>query len=376
MQRLWQSLFSRFDGVLFGAVLCLSVFGLVTLYTPLEGSVLFGRQVVWLLVVFLLFFVAIIPNYRFLKTGNLIFYSYLAMMLMLVLVLIFGESVLGAKRRFDLGFMSLQVSDPAKLVLVALLAKYFAKRHEMIGDFKHIIISGLYTLGIFGLVLIQPDFGAAMIIFSIWFGMLVVAGIKWRHIAVVVGLGLVALAFIWQFVFTPHQQQRVMTFLNPLEDIQGSGYNAYQSLITVGSGQVFGKGIGYGTQSKYLYLPEYETDFMFASFAEEWGFVGVIVLFFLYGVVVWRLLFFATRGVGNFEKLFAAGVTIFIFAHFLVHVGINIGVFPVTGTTIPFMSYGGSHLVTEFLGIAMVLGMSSRLRFEEKKDDDVGILNS
>ena len=354
----------------------MSVFGLVTLYTPLEGSVLFGRQVVWLLVVFLLFFVAIIPNYRFLKTGNLIFYSYLAMMLMLVLVLIFGESVLGAKRRFDLGFMSLQVSDPAKLVLVALLAKYFAKRHEMIGDFKHIIISGLYTLGIFGLVLIQPDFGAAMIIFSIWFGMLVVAGIKWRHIAVVVGLGLVALAFIWQFVFTPHQQQRVMTFLNPLEDIQGSGYNAYQSLITVGSGQVFGKGIGYGTQSKYLYLPEYETDFMFASFAEEWGFVGVIVLFFLYGVVVWRLLFFATRGVGNFEKLFAAGVTIFIFAHFLVHVGINIGVFPVTGTTIPFMSYGGSHLVTEFLGIAMVLGMSSRLRFEEKKDDDVGILNS
>jgi rod shape determining protein RodA len=264
---------------------------------------------------------------------------------------------LGARQRFDLGFFSLQVSDPAKLILIALLAKYFAKRHELISDFKHILVSGFYVLVIFGLVLIQPDFGSAMIIFIIWFGMVLVAGIRFRHVAIVFLLGVIALGGMWQFVFQDYQKDRIMTFVDPLADVQGTGYNAYQSTITVGSGQVLGKGIGYGTQSKFLYLPEYETDFIFAAFAEEWGLVGVTVLFTLFGLVIWRLLYHATMAVGNFEKLFATGVAILLLAHFFIHVGINIGVLPVTGTTVPFLSYGGSHLMTEFLAVAMVLGM-------------------
>lgn len=357
MGKIWRTLFSGFDGILFGAMMCLTIFGLVTMYSPIEENIYFNRQIIWVLVVMVVFFLAIIPNYRFLRTGNIIFYSYLFIILLLLLVLFFGEMTLGARQRFDLGFFSLQVSDPAKLILIALLAKYFAKRHELISDFKHILVSGFYVLVIFGLVLIQPDFGSAMIIFIIWFGMVLVAGIRFRHVAIVFLLGVIALGGMWQFVFQDYQKDRIMTFVDPLADVQGTGYNAYQSTITVGSGQVLGKGIGYGTQSKFLYLPEYETDFIFAAFAEEWGLVGVTVLFTLFGLVIWRLLYHATMAVGNFEKLFATGVAILLLAHFFIHVGINIGVLPVTGTTVPFLSYGGSHLMTEFLAVAMVLGM-------------------
>ncbi len=358
MRSIWRTLFSGFDGILFGAIMCLTVFGLVTMYSPVEENIFFSRQIIWILIVVVLFFIAIIPNYRFLRTGNSIFYLYLITILLLILVLFFGEVTLGARQRFDLGFFSLQVSDPAKLILIALLAKYFAKRHELIGDFKHILVSGFYVLIVFGLILVQPDFGSAMIIFAIWFGMVLVAGIRFRHVAVVFTLGMIALGGMWQFVFQDYQKDRIMTFVDPLSDIQGTGYNAYQSTVTVGSGQVLGKGIGYGTQSKFLYLPEYETDFIFAAFAEEWGLIGVLVLFILFGLVVWRLLYHATVAVSNFEKLFATGVAILLLAHFFIHVGINIGVLPVTGTTIPFLSYGGSHLLTEFVAIAMVLGMS------------------
>jgi rod shape determining protein RodA len=149
-----------------------------------------------------------------------------------------------------------------------------------------------------------------------------------------------------------------MTFLDPLSDIQGAGYNAYQSTVAIGSGEMFGKGIGYGTQSKLLFLPEYETDFIFAAYAEEWGMVGVVLLFVLFSIVVWRLMHHAINGDTNFEKLFAAGVCMLLVAHFFVHIGMNIGLLPVTGTTIPFLSYGGSHLLTEFLAIGMVMGMS------------------
>ncbi len=358
MRSLWRTLFSGFDGLLFGAMMCLTVFGLVTMYSPVEENIFFNRQIIWVSIATILFFIAIIPNYRFLRTGNTIFYLYLVIVALLVLVLFFGEMTLGARQRFDLGFFSLQVSDPAKLILITLLAKYFAKRHELIGDFKHILVSGFYVLIVFGLILVQPDFGSAIIIFAIWFGMVLVAGIRFRHIAVVFILGMVALGGMWQFVFQDYQKDRIMTFVDPLSDIQGTGYNAYQSTVTVGSGQVLGKGIGYGTQSKFLYLPEYETDFIFAAFAEEWGLVGVLVLFVLFGIVIWRLLYHATMAVNNFEKLFATGVVILLFAHFFIHVGINIGVLPVTGTTVPFLSYGGSHLLTEFVAIAMVLGMS------------------
>jgi rod shape determining protein RodA len=143
-----------------------------------------------------------------------------------------------------------------------------------------------------------------------------------------------------------------------MADIHGAGYNAYQSTVAVGSGQMLGKGIGYGTQSKLRFLPEYQTDFIFAAFAEEWGFVGIVIVFSLYGVLFIRIITFASRGASNFETFFAFGVFFYFLAHFTLHVGINLGILPVTGTTIPFMSYGGSHLLAEFLALGILSGMN------------------
>jgi rod shape determining protein RodA len=145
--------------------------------------------------------------------------------------------------------------------------------------------------------------------------------------------------------------------LHPLADIRGAGYNAYQSTIAIGSGEVTGKGVGLGTQSKLRFLPEYHTDFIFAAYAEEWGFVGVILLFGLYALVVTRVLLTALHGADNFVTLFGAGVGIMLVSHFLVHIGMNMGLLPVTGTTVPFMSYGGSHLLVEFAALGMLMGM-------------------
>lgn len=352
-----KTFFGGFDVTLFLSVIGLSLMGLVTMYSHVGDNEFFNRQLIWIAAATIALLMAMVPDYRFLRMGNTAFFLYLFTIGLLLLVLMIGEITLGAQSRFDLGFFSFQPSDPAKLVLIIVLAKYFAKRHELIGDFRHIIVSGMYALGIFGLVFIQPDFGSAIILFFVWLGMVLVSGIKLRHLLTVFLLGAVAFGILWQFVFLPYQKERIMTFLDPLSDIQGAGYNAYQSTVAIGSGQLFGKGIGYGTQSKLLFLPEYETDFIFAAYAEEWGLIGVLLLFTLFGLVVWRLLSSAVHGATNFERLFAAGVCMLFVAHFFVHIGMNIGLLPVTGTTVPFLSYGGSHLLTEFLAIGMVMGM-------------------
>ncbi len=355
--RVFRTLFASIDWWLISAVFFLTLLGLTTMYTFDGNNTYFSQQVVWISIATVALFASLIPDYRFLRTGNTTFFIYAFVFLLLVLVLFLGDTVKGAQSRFNLGFFSLQPSDPAKLALIALLAKYFSKRHEVIGDFKHILVSGAYAFLFFGIVFIQPDFGSAIILFCIWFGMILVSGIRFRHLAVVFTIGIIAFGCLWQFVFLDYQKDRIRTFLDPLADIQGTGYNAYQSTIAVGSGQVWGKGVGYGTQSKLEFLPEYETDFIFAAFAEEWGLVGVGLLFVIFGVVIWRLLAHALYAATNFERLFAVGVAILFISHFTIHIGMNIGLLPVTGTTVPFLSYGGSHLLTEFVGVGMVIAM-------------------
>ena len=215
----------------------------------------------------------------------------------------------------------------------------------------------MYAALVFILVALQPDFGGAIIVFLVWLCMVLVSGLSRAHLFAVLFVGAAAFIGLWFFGFHDYQKQRILTFINPSGDIRGAGYNAYQSTIAVGSGQLLGKGIGYGTQSKLRFLPEYQTDFVFAAFAEEWGFIGIIIVFALFGVIFWRILVAAMRGASNFETLFAFGVLFYLAAHFCLHVGINMGLLPVTGTTIPFMSYGGSHIVAEFLALGMLCGM-------------------
>jgi rod shape determining protein RodA len=188
--------------------------------------------------------------------------------------------------------------------------------------------------------------------------MVLVSGISKKHLAIVVGLGLIGATGLWFFGLHDYQRARIVAFVNPAADIHGSGYNAYQAVVATGSGQLVGKGIGYGTQSKLRFLPEYETDFIFAAFAEEWGFIRVTIVLILYGLLLARLLSIARKSATNFDALFTMGVAFVLSAHILIHAGINLGVLPVTGTTIPFMSYGGSHIVMEFAALGIVASLA------------------
>ena len=361
-----KTLGKNIDWMLFSSVVLLSLAGLVTMNSFVGTSNLFERQIIWLSISIIIFFIASSVDWSFLKSTRVIVILFAISVGLLFLLFIFGSIFKGAQSWFNLGAFSFQPVDPIKLVVILILAKYFSRRHIEIANIRHILVSGFYVFTIFTLVFLQPDFGSAIIIFFLWLGMVLVSGISKKHLLAVFLVGLVSFGGLWLFVFQPYQKDRIKNFIHPLTDIRGTGYNAYQSTIAVGSGQFFGKGIGYGTQSKLQFLPEYQTDFIFAAFAEEWGFAGAILLFILYGIVFWRMLKISSRGGSNFEILFGLGLAILFIIHSIVHIGMNIGLLPVTGNTLPFMSYGGSHLITEFLGLGMMMGMRRSSRAVNK----------
>lgn len=350
--------FKHIDWLLVAFVIPIIAAGLITMKSFVGDTRFFQQQLIWAGVSFFVFLFLSFFDFRFLKKTKVLMVLYLFFLLLLSSLFIFGSTVKGATSWFDLGSFSFQPVDFMKLVIIIILAKYFSRRHVEINNPKHILISALYALVPFLLVFIQPDFGSAIIIFLIWFGMTLVSGISKKHLLVVFGIGAAAFIILWSFVFQPYQKARIETFLNPLADIQGVGYNAYQSTIAVGSGQIIGKGVGYGTQSRLQFLPEYETDFIFAAFSEEWGFVGSLTILILYVLLIWRILRIAMYASTNFEMLFGLGVAIMIIAHTIVNIGMNIGLMPVTGITLPFMSYGGSHLLTLFVALGMLMGMN------------------
>lgn len=354
----------KIDWYIVGALVPIIAMGLVTMNSFTKAGQaglwggLFERQLVWTCVAFIVLFAISFIDFRFLRRTAVIVTLYAISVFLLLLLFVLGNISHGAASWFNLGLFSIQPSDPLKLVLILLLAKYFTRRHVEIAHIRHIIVSGIYAAIPFVLVALHPDFGSAITIFFIWFGMVLVSGISRKHLFLVLAIGAISFALLWNFGFREYQKDRILNFVHPLADIQGSGYNAYQAMITVGSGQFLGKGIGYGTQSRLNFLPEYETDFIFAAYAEEWGFVGVVLLFLLYGIIIVRIFVWAMRGETNFETLYGVGLAIFFMTHLIINIGMNIGLLPVTGIPVPFMSYGGSHLVTEFLGLGILMGMS------------------
>jgi rod shape determining protein RodA len=284
--------------------------------------------------------------------------AYFVTLALLALLLVAVHKVMGARSWFTLGSLSFQPADLAKLTLIALLAKYLSRRHVDIARLKYVVVSALYAGAIILLVLVQPDLGTAVILSAVWLGMMLVSGISKKHLAIVALLAVLGATALWFGGLHDYQRARIAAFINPASDIRGAGYNAYQATIAVGSGELLGKGIGYGTQSKLRFLPEYQTDFIFAAFAEEWGFVGVVLLLLLYGLLVARLIDIAKRAGTNFDAFFTLGVAILFMAHLFIHAGISLGLLPVTGTTIPFMSSGGSHLIAEFAALGIVSSLS------------------
>ncbi len=343
---------------LFVIPIALSLLGILTMH-PFDGaSSLAPKQFIWLGIALTGYVVCATLDMRFIRRTSVIITGYSILLGLLALLLVATHAVMGAKSWFTFGGFSLQPADPGKIIFIALLAKFFSRRHMEIGDFRHIIVSGAYAAAPILLLLLEPDLGTAAIFAAIWFGMVLVSGISKKHLAVVLLVGLVAMGALWFGGLHSYQRARIMTFINPASDIHGRGYNAYQATVAAGSGQILGKGVGYGTQSKLRFLPEYETDFIFAAFAEEWGFIGVALVLLLYGLLLARILAIASRSATNFDSFFTIGVSILILAHVFIHAGINLGMLPVTGTTIPFMSYGGSHLLMEYVALGIVASLA------------------
>ena len=297
-----------FDWILICSIIPILLGGLATMTSFGEAGTFFSKQLIFIGIGLVLATILAKSDLRFFRDSRYVVLAYGFSIALLVLVVLVGKTVKGAQSWFTFGSFSFQPTDIVKLAVVAVLAKYFSRRHIEIARIKHLFVSVLYVLVPIGLIMLQPDFGSAMVIGILWLGMALISGISKKHILIVVGTGIVAFLIAWVAFFKPYQKARIETFFNPTADIRGSGYNAYQSVIAVGSGGVFGKGFGYGTQSRLNYLPEYQTDFIFAAFAEEWGLVGALIIMASFSVFLWRIIVHARLGASNFEKIGRAHV--------------------------------------------------------------------
>ncbi len=350
----------RFDWLLICGIAPLLFFGLLTMKSFSGNDYFFWRQLIWVGVGTIVMFICAAIDWRAFKSSAAILGLYTLGVGSLILLAVIGFATRGAQSWFYIGGFAVEPVEPIKLFLVLVFAKYFSRRYVEIALFRHIVISFLYLIIPMTLVFLHPDFGSAAILFFIWISMLLFSGLTMRHIALFIGLGVIIAVVGWFFVLQPYQKTRVVAFFNPEYDSKKSGYHAIQAMIAVGSGEIFGKGVGYGTQSRLNFLPESETDFMFAAFAEEWGFVGIIFVFLSFALIFWRILHIGMMSPDNFSKLFGLGICFLIVGHITIHVGMNLGLLPITGIGLPFMSYGGSFLVTLMASIGIIESIAIR----------------
>lgn len=337
-----------------GAVLlCLA--GLINLL-GVGGTdhILFQRQLFFVLFGLSAMVACSFLNWRYLKNWSLpVMLVYGTAVALLALTLAFPE-VRGIRAWIVLGWFRLEPSELAKLALVILLAKYFSQRHVHIGHLKHILISGLYFAIPAGIVLVQPDLGSAAILAAVWVVSLLAVGISRRHLFALVAIALVGSYLAWVYALAPYQKNRILAFVDPYQDPTGYGYHIIQSRIAVGSGGVWGMGLGNGSQAQLGFLPEPHNDFAFAAFAEQFGLAGVLVLLAVSAMTTLRILAVGRSADNNFARLFCVGIATVLFSHVVVSSAVNLGLMPITGLSFPFLSYGGSHLLALMIGIGTV----------------------
>ncbi len=358
---MWRERLSKFsprsfDWVLVGAVLLLMALGLAAIYSvDLSRDVtlnLFRKQ--FIAAVVGLTGLAVVSTFQpswFRSSAKMV---YAGAVLALVAVLIFGSEIRGTKGWFALPGFSFQPVEFAKAGVILILAAIAGKWGRRFDRIVFIFGTGFFIALPAGLVLLQPDLGSALLLVAIWFGMLWLAGVRLRYIGAIVAVGALAGVAAWFVYLNPLQKARLTTFIDPYADPTRNGYNVIQSMIAVGSGSWFGKGIGQGSQSQLRFLPEAQTDFIFSVIAEELGFVGAVATLVLFGVVLWRLTVIMARAADDFSALTVGGVALLFFIQGFVNIGAEIGILPLTGVTVPFVSYGGSSLVINLLLIGVV----------------------
>lgn len=357
----------RYDWLLMGAVLMLVAIGLISLYSlsGVSPFPFFARQLAWAGIGAVLLVAASFIDFRLFRTQSaVVFFSYAVSVFLLGFIFVAGARIRGVRAWFQIGGVALQPVEAAKLTLIILLAKFFSKRHIEIYRIRHLVVSGLYVAVPTLLVLIQPDLGSAVVLIATWLAVVIFSGMKLRHFFSLALIGGLIALIAWFAMLLPYQKSRIVSFLDPYRDPKGAGYQMIQSMIAVGSGRVWGKGLGYGSQSHLHFLPEPQTDFIFAAFAEEWGFVGTLILLALFFIVLWRILRIGIRAQDNFSRLYALGFAALIATQAFIHIGMNMGVLPITGITLPFVSYGGSSLVMMLVGVGIVQNIKINARRE------------
>ena len=349
----------KLDWILITAAVLLLGLSLAVLYpisygqqdTNLDASHFF-RQLVFVFLGLAVFIFFVFSDYRLLRGYSTALY--LAGALFLFLVLIFGKTVRGTTGWIGISGFNLQPVEIFKVIIAITLAKYFSMNSRSIREARHIFISAVPVIFATLLVLKQPDLGSALIMLVAWVGALIVSGTRKKYIFLLIIAGIVLSLFSWNYLLKDYQKERILALRDPFADPKGTGYNIIQSTVAVGSGGFWGKGLGHGSQSQLNFLPEKHTDFIFAVIAEELGVVGAVFVLALMATIVIRLLSIARNSRDNFGKILVSTFAVIILAQAVINIGMNIGVMPITGIPLPFLSYGGSSLIS----MIAVLGIS------------------
>ena len=354
--------FRDFDWVLLAFVLLICALGVLEIYSTTYGTKFAGahvRQIYWIMAGLAVMLSVSLINYQVLLENS--HWLYIASVMSLLAVALFGKKYLGARRWIQLpGGQHFQPSEWVKLALILMLAKYFSgegERQASLGDIaKAAVIAGVPML----LVLKQPDLGTALTYVPVAMMALFLGGIQVRHAAVILVIAGVLMPAVWHYGLKPYQKDRFTSFLHPEADSQKTGYQLEQSKIAVGSGGIWGKGVRKGTQTQGSFLPEPHTDFIFAAWSEEQGFVGAVALLLLYFMVLMRLIHNAQTAPDSSGGFVVMGVVAVLLFHILVNAGMVVGFMPVTGIPLPLMSYGGSSVLFMFLALGLVMNIRMR----------------
>lgn len=347
------STFRKLDWPLMSSMFFIMLVSSVSLLS--SSSAKFQQQLVWYLIGALIFFLILKINWKPITNyWGVIVGIYFFVILLLVVTYFFAPSIRGAKSWLQIGNFLFQPSELAKLALILLFAKFFSRKHISIARVSNLFSSFIYLAIPLALVAIQPDFGSGLVLFFIWFGFLLVSGIKWRHLVIALIIFLIFGAVLWVKVMKDYQKERIMVFLFPNRDPLGINYSTIQAKIAIGSAGLFGQGFKQGTQVQLGFLPEAQTDFILAAFIEEWGILLGILVIIAFFVIIMRIIKIGLGVENNFDRLFCLGTAILFIVQFVFNAGSNLGLMPVIGVTFPFLSYGGSSLLTNIMLVAMV----------------------
>ena len=353
-----------FDQYLFISITLLSIMGLIFLYSASQGNIETTiKQSFFVALGLVLMFLLSQVDPDFYK-NNASFFLILSISL-IILTIFFGKEVNGAKRWLDLGFFTLQSSEITKIALPVFLAAYLYNKPLPI-SLLNTAISMIIIIIIVNLVRIQPDLGTSLVIFIAGLYILFLAGLSWRFIGASFGIITLSLPFIWNNFLEPFQRQRILTLLDPTADPYGSGWNITQSKIAIGSGGIQGKGYESGSQAHLDFLPETETDFIFAVIAEEFGFIGACILMSTFFFIILRCFYLAVNARDRFCRLTIGGLSLLFISTIFINLAMVVGIIPVVGMPLPFISKGGSSLLSFYIAFGIIISMATHKKLMQK----------